>query len=547
MKERHHKLANIRNREFDLVVIGGGINGAAAAELAAARGLTVLLLEKNDFASGASGHTNKLVHGHFPYLQQLQLNISKQEFAGRETLRRVAPHLVQEVSFVLPLIRNNVFFNMTAAVGNTLYETLRLSARKQAHAFLDKKKLANLVPALQMPNVLGGIQFTDITVDDARLVIAVLKSAEDNGAIGLNYVQVSGFSKENGRITGVQCRDRLAGKEFSVRCKACVNAAGTWAEEIISDSGSKFEESESIECLNLIVNSSAFETNAGLILPGDAGDFAFVFPWQHALLIGVGGIYSRAGGGKPAKGNEADQEEIENLLSRINRYLHSQKLNITDVKSYFRSKNPVIDASTGASTAPSAKVTELSPGFVGISGGLLSDYQTTAELVLKSLAACSPELKIASISAEKMLGGWSDKESYLAESSLIEIKAKRLGLDPSIIDHLVSTYGNESLHIVDLIEKQSSLGQRIISDFPVLEAEIYFSVISEMAVSVQDFMLRRTRLAVLNPEKSMEVAGKVAESMAKLLKWDKQRVQAELTALESEIIWMDQEANIASR
>jgi glycerol-3-phosphate dehydrogenase len=544
VKERHDKLAKVRDHEFDLVVIGGGINGAGVAHLAAASGLKVLLLEKNDFAFGASGNTNKLLHGYFHYLQQLQLNISKQEFEGRETIRRLAPHLVQDVSFVLPLARNNLFFNMKAAVGNTLYETLRLSARKQGHAFLSKKKLSNMAPVLSLSNVLGGIQFTDTTVDDARLVIAVLKAAENRGAIALNYVQVSGFELESGKISGVKCRDRNESRDFVVKCKACVNASGIWANELAAElPGTNFEEKKYVDCLNLIVKASAFETNAGLILPGEKGDFVFVFPWEHCLLIGVGGNYSAS----ETNGRKlSDREEIVELLERVNRFSNSEKLNISDVKSYFRSQNPLLDETSSVPT-DSAKIMQSNHGLISISGGVLGDYQHTADETMQQLSNCFPNLRLNNSWREEMLGGWADKESYLAECSFVEIKAKRLGLDPSTIEHLSSSYGAEAAHIVDLIEQQPTLGQRIISDFPVIEAEIPYAVISEMAVTVQDFVLRRTRIGVLNPEKTMEVANKIAETMAKLLRWDKQRMAAELDALESEIIWQDQEANLASR
>jgi glycerol-3-phosphate dehydrogenase len=545
VKERQDSLQEAKTRRFDLAVIGAGITGAAIAQTASARGLSVILLEKADFASGFSGKTSQIVSCELPCLQELRLKHARRRCEDRERLKKCAPHLIKEVSFVLPLLRNNTLFNLKAAIGSTLHDLMSmLQGRTDKHAFLDTKRLGNLSPALSSSLVSGGIQFQGAITDDARLVLALTKSASQNGAIVLNYVQACGFQLENGSINAVDCHDRYSGKEFRISCRFCLNASGIWTDSVLKGlaSGSR-PQILPLKSTQIVVPASAFETNCALILPGKEGEFVSVLPWQHALLIGAAETPYSGDADQP----RSAQKEIDYLLSVLNSYMEHQHINTSDVKASFagiRAKICPAADKPGDTSFSEHTIIESEGGLLSVVGSMLSNCQTIAAELMEKLALKDPPLTMTPAGrAQSMLGGWKNKEEFPQRSSTIEIKARRLSIDPASIRHLIESYGAEAEHIVNLVESEPSLNQRIIPDFPVIMAEIPFSATGEMTVSLQDFFFRRTRLALLNHKLVLEASPRVADLLGRTLGWDSYRTKIEISALEQEMFERDEEAD----
>ena len=538
MKDRAESLQAARSNQFDLVIIGGGITGAGVAQNAAARGLSVLLIEKADFGSGTSSKTTKLIHGGLRYLEQLHFNLCRQLCEERERLKRLAPHLVKDFSFVLPFMKDNTFFNFKAAVGLTFYDILTMTAgRGSSHAYLSGQKLATVAPAISRKKISGGIQFHDAITDDTRMVLTVIKSACAKGATVANYVEVRGFQIEEGRITHVQCHDRYSGEEFAVSCKMCVNATGVWSDDVCNRlEASPRKRVTPAKGTHIIVPSSTFETNTALFLPTKDNRFVFVVPWQHALMIGTTDDNYSGDINHP----KATSEEIAYLLSVVNAYTDNNKLQASDVRGTFAGLRPLVnlkneDTSDTGSMSREHEIFRSPGGLVNIAGGKLTSYRLMAEELMEKLVQLyGLNTKPANTDVE-MLGGWTSKDDFVNRSSAIETKAKRLSIDPATIEHLISNYGSEAQEVVDLVEQQPALNERICSDFPPIFAEVAYSVVSEMAVSLQDVLLRRTRLGLLNRRQCMESAPKVAQMMMKLLHWDESRMKLELAALEAEL------------
>ena len=549
MKERAQSLKEARSRSFDLVIIGGGITGAGVAQNAAARGLSVLIIEKTDFGAGTSSKTTKLIHGGLRYLEQFHFNLCRQLCEERERLKRLAPHLVKDFSFVLPFTRDNTLFNFKATLGLTFYDLLTMTAgRGQSHAFLNGKKLSTMAPALSTKHVSSGIKFHDAITDDTRMVLTVIKSACKKGAVAINYVQVTGFQKENGKITGVNCHDRYSGEEFVVPCKMCVNATGVWSDEICNklEAQPKKRISPS-KGTHIIVPASTFETNTALFLPTKDNRFVFVVPWQHALMIGTTDDHYKGDIDRP----HASNEEINYLLGVVNSYTETHKLHPRDVRGTFAGLRPLVNLSgeNSASTSSMSREHEIfqSPGgLINIAGGKLTSYRLMAEeLMEKLIAKFGLQSKPAHTDVE-MLGGWTSKEDFLSRSVAIETKAKRLSIDPATIEHLIANYGAEAEDVIDLVEQQPNLNERICANYPPIYAEVAFAVVSEMAVSLQDVLLRRTRLGLLNRKDAISAAPKVTNLIATLLSWDESRVRAEIAAFEEEVSTIEGEPFQAS-
>lgn len=535
MNVRSEALQAVAVKEFDLVVIGGGIAGAGVAQDAASRGMSVALIERDDFASGTSSRTTKLVHGGLRYLEQLQFGLTWQLCQERALLEQVAPHMVRTFSFVVPLLKDNLLFSLKARAGLTIYDLVSwLAGGGHHHESLGRREVLEAVPALSPGAISGGLRFYDCITDDARLVVEVVKSACREGAIAINYLEVCGFQIESGKITAVKCHDRYHGGEIVVRCKTCVNAAGVWSDDIcrllMPSWASRVAPSKGT---HIIVPQSAFETNTALFLPTDDKRYVFVVPWQRALMIGTTDTPYSGVLDQPLP----EIDEIDYLLAVVNEYAGTRRLGRADVAASFSGLRPLIrhEGFAGAtSQVPREHLIGEGPyGIICLTGGKLTNYRLMAAEVVDSLLG---QFQAHSIGASRtktlMLGGWADKRDFLLVTAAISAKARRLGIEPATLDHLISSYGADAQVIVDIVEQDPQLNERLCPDFPPIMAEIPFCVTEEMAVCLEDVLMRRLRLGVLNHRQCLAAAPRVASAMKMLLSWDNVRTSLELNALE---------------
>nr|HNH74535.1 FAD-dependent oxidoreductase [Candidatus Obscuribacter sp.] len=295
MQKRSQVLKEIETGEFDLLIIGGGVVGVGVAQDAASRGLSVLLVEKADFASGNSSRTTKLidvhVHGGLRLLNpfQFQLRSTRELCQERSLLQQLAPHMVRDFSFLLPISRGKTFFGLKAEVGLSLYDLLSINARGvRRHERLSRKAALRAAPSLSEQVVQAALRFHDCITDDARIVMEVLKSAVSLGALAINYLEAKEFEIEDGKIKSVRCQDRISGNTISVRCKACINASGVWSDKLLKQIDPNWQERVApAKGTHIMLPLSAFETNTALFLPTRDGRYVFVVPWQKALMVGT--------------------------------------------------------------------------------------------------------------------------------------------------------------------------------------------------------------------------------------------------------------------
>ncbi len=552
MKNRDRILEVAKAREYDLIVVGGGIVGAGIAQDAACRGLSVLLIEKDDFASHTSSKTTKLIHGGLRYLEQGRLRLTYQLSQERVLLEQLAPHLVKEISFVLPFTDKEKLFSLKAQIGLTLYDLLASSVSQgmQQHEKLSPREVFEAAPALAQENVAGGFRFYDAITDDARLVLSVLKSAVSQGAHVLNYVEAIGLKFQDNLVREIDCRDRLDSSTMTLRCKVCINAAGIFSDQFIELAKPKWKARITPgKGVHIVLPLSAFPTNTGLFLR-TVDRHIFVLPWQRALIVGPTDTAYNGDLRHPI----ANNDEVDYLLQTLNKYNGGRLLNRSDVTATWAGIRPLIspraDKSSPKPTSsdPHSKTSTIGlsrdheifigpKGLVNVIGGKLTNYRLMAEQVVNRVLERFPQLAPVegkrSRTKRLMLGGWLDKDDFLASTALIASRARKLSLDPATIDHLISTYGKEALEILDLLEENSDLKERICPEFPPIMAEINYSVNNEMAISLEDVLSRRTRLAALNQEECLKAAPKVVRYMQSLLDWDNTRVQAELQSLEN--------------
>lgn len=541
LKARSQALEVAALREFDLIVIGGGIFGAAVAQDAASRGLSVLLLEKGDFASGSSSRTNKLLHGGWQYLARPSFVATRALSQQREGLEQLAPALVRDVSFIVPLLRSDPLLSVKARLGLTMYALLSWSAhRSNRHCRISSREVLESAPALSADQIAGGLRFHDTLTDDARLVMEVIKSACTEGANAINYVEATGFEVENGRVRCLQAHDRYSGAVMTLRCKACVNAAGVWSDQVMRLVDENWQTRISpIKKVHLMLPASAFETrnNAGVLLPTPDKSYLFVVPWQRAIMIGAADSnYSGA-----LENPSVTLDEVDLLLRTVSTYTQ-KNLSRSDVIGTWAGLVPAPISAGSRATRASAEYTTALPsvyqgpaGVIGVLGYNLTDFRLVAEQavdqVLGQIAADLPEPARQSRAKRMLLGGWTDKDDYLSSTAFIAAKARKFGIEPATLEHLLCSYGKDAEIVVELVEREPSLKDRICPDFPQIMAEVAHCAVNEMSVSLEDLLMRRLRLGAIHHQQCLEAAPKVASFMQKLLGWDQARVELELTVL----------------
>ncbi|MGD9681799.1 MAG: glycerol-3-phosphate dehydrogenase/oxidase [Candidatus Obscuribacterales bacterium] len=545
MLSRSDALAAIKETEFDVVVIGGGIVGAGIAQDAASRGLKAVVVEKDDFSSGTSSKTTKLIHGGLRYLEQFHFRLTRELCHERALLEQLAPHLVKDFSFILPIVEKDRFFAMKARAGLTLYDILagQLTSLKR-HEKLSRQVVLDTAPSLSPELIRGGLKFHDCITDDSRLVIEVLKSASEMGALCVNYLKATGIELENGLVSAVECHDRYSGTDITIRTRSCVNAAGVWSDQVARMTDSSWKSHVvPAKGVHIMVPQSAFETTSALFLPTRDHRYVFVVPWQKALMIGTTDTSFKG----DVDNALPEPEEVDYLLGVVNEYTVGRALAREHVIAAWAGLRPLVGASDSSmlkdasgheesTTSTLSREHHLFDGpanMVGLIGGKLTNYRILAGHVVDRILTSIPGGSTAGVSetGTTMLGGWGSKQGYLTTSAEISARARKLGIEPATLDHLIASYGACALEILDSVERDSYLNKRICPDFPPIMAEVVYVVKSEMAVSLEDILFRRIRLGLVHQEQTMEAVEKVARLVQGITGWDDQRTQMELEAV----------------
>lgn len=549
MQTRRESLEQAQGKTFDLLIIGGGIVGAGIAHDATNRGMSVLLIDKEDFGSGTSSKTTKLIHGGLRYLEQMHFRLTRELCQERGLLESLAPHLVRDLSLVLPILRNKKFFGLKAGLGLTLYDALSGHiAGSKRHENLSRHAVLECSPFLDPNEILGGLRFHDCVTDDSRLVIEVLKTAQSNNAVLINYVEAQEIEIDGKKKTLV-CRDRIKGQNLNFSFHTCINATGVWSDELNKKLDSNWKSNvKPAKGIHIVVPYSALETNTALFLPSPDNRYVFLVPWQKALMIGTTDTNYKGSLDNPLP----ELEEIDFLLSVVNHYTKRSKLKREDVIAAWAGLRPLVDEgeSESGGTANMSREHKIFEGphqTIGIVGGKLTNFRILAQHVVeKALGQFSEQDRgkfKASTTERVMLGGYDSREDYLTQVAIVSTKARTLGLEPATIDHLISSYGACAEQVLDLVQADESLSKRICSEFPPIMAEVIYTIKNEMAISLSDILFRRIRLGLVHQGQALDAVPKVARLVQNMLGWDDARTMAEIaqinTMLESHMIFKE--------
>ncbi|MDZ4204951.1 MAG: glycerol-3-phosphate dehydrogenase/oxidase [Bacteroidales bacterium] len=491
-------------KEFDIIIIGGGATGLGCAVDAAGRGYKTLLLEKSDFAKGTSSRSTKLVHGGVRYLAQGNIRLVREALLERGRLLQNAPHVCHTIAFVVPTYK--WWQKWYYGIGLWVYEFLSGNLSLGKTKLLSKARTLNHLPDLSLKNLNGGVLYFDGQFDDSRLAVNLAQTAIEHGAVVINYCGVTDFIREGIRITGVKAKDEISGNEFEIKSKAVINATGVFADTLLQLAEGHSEKTIApSQGIHLIIEKHFFRGNAGMMIPKtDDGRVLFAIPWYDKLLLGTTDTAVENITTEP----QPLREEIDFIIRHFNRYTISE-IHDKDVKSVFVGLRPLakINGDKKTSVMPRDHVIKVLPtGLVHVTGGKWTTYRSMAEHTIDKVIQTAGLKFSGSKTKNLKIHGWTNNK----------------------IDTHLSVYGADAMAVKQMMEEDISLSEKIHPSYPYTKAEIKWFVENEMATNVEDILARRIRLLFLDARAAMEAAPLVASILASLTGNDVQWEQGQL-------------------
>jgi glycerol-3-phosphate dehydrogenase len=528
--DRERSLARFRDEEFDVAVIGGGINGAAIARDAAMRGFRVALVERGDFAGGTSSRSSKLIHGGFRYLPQGRLRLVHAALRERERLRRrTAPHLVHPVKFLFPVYKRRGYGRFTMAAGLWLYDLFARAPRAEWHQSLNAARVREMEPALARDGLRGGAVYFDAWGDDARLTLENVLDASLHGAAVANYVALEGFVKSNGRIRSGALRDTVSGQSMEVRARRFVNAAGPWVDEVRRMDDANAQPSIRLtKGVHLVFSRTALPVHDWLVLAHDEGRIVFVMPHGRYVVVGTTDTDYDADTELVSTG-EAD---LSYLLGVLGESLPGIKLGREDVCSSFAGlRSLVLDnerSRTPSGVSREEVILESASGLLTIAGGKLTTHREIAEKLVTRVAAELGSITSCTTATMPLPGARLSATSKLDSEVLASLpRAAR--------ETLSSRYGTRAILPGRIAAEDTTLAAPIAAGCPVIAAEVIHAVRSEMTLTLADLMVRRTSGIWRWPEEAEAAAPAAAQLMAGELNWNQERCEREVAEFRNDL------------
>jgi glycerol-3-phosphate dehydrogenase len=527
--DRDRSLQNLADTTFDVLVIGGGITGAGVALDAASRGLSVALVERDDFASGTSSKSSKLVHGGLRYLQNGDIRLVYEALRERQRLRRNAPHLVRLLPFLIPLFSKDGLINpkVARALGSAMwmYDLTGGARIGKLHKRLKKGQAVAHMPTLPEERLAGAYLYYDAAADDARLTLGLVRTAAlDHGAVAANHTDVVALLHDAaGKVRGatVEAATGDGPRRFDVAARTVVNAAGVWSDDVRAlDEGTHPDTIRPAKGIHITVPWAKVRNDIAVVVPVPKDRRSvFVVPW---LPTGDGGYHLTYIGTTdtdydgPVEDPQCTAEDVDYLLGAINLAVR-EPLQVTDVVGTWAGLRPLVKAASSGRTADLSrrhKVLTSPSGVVSVTGGKLTTYREMAEDTLHALVGQLDDLP----------------------RSARRCRTRRLrllgadGAGPGTSTHLAGRYGSEADEVAALVADDPSLGEPLVAGLPYLRAEAVHAVRNEMARTVDDVLARRTRARLQARDASAAAAADVAALMAAELGWSAEETARQVAA-----------------
>lgn len=526
MMNRNESIQQLKSTTFDLVIIGGGITGAGIALDAVTRGLSVGLIEMTDFAAGTSSRSTKLIHGGLRYLKQLEFKLVNEVGRERAIVHRLAPHLVHPDKMLLPLIKEGNYGYWLTSMGLTVYDFLAGVEGDDRRKMLSREETIQAEPLLRQDVLEGAGLYAEYRTDDARLVISVLKTAAQHGAVIANYVKADELVIREDRINGIVVTDVESGEQFTIAASHVVNATGPWVDEVRDyDVRTSKKHLRLTKGVHLVVSRDRLPVKQTVYFDNADGRMIFAVPRGKTTYIGT--TDTEYTGDKQAPQVLAD--DVAYILEAVNHMFPSVQLEAIDVESSWAGLRPLIHEE-GKSASEVSRKDEIfvsRNGLISIAGGKLTGYRKMAERVVNRVLEASGR-KAACKTDQITLAGGNFKNYEAVRSFSHALSAQFNGLFNGRNDagYLVHNYGNDADKIA---HAASALGS---STEALLEAEIAYTVEHEMVHRALDFIERRTGRLNFDIQSVDEHAAFIVSALGARLGWDDMRRASELLQVE---------------
>jgi glycerol-3-phosphate dehydrogenase len=508
--DRLEALARLAAEEFDVLVVGGGITGAGVALDAATRGLRTALVERDDFASGTSSKSSKLVHGGLRYLQQREVGLVYEGLAERQVALRNAPHLVRVLPFLIPVLTKDgvISRRLARALGGALWMYdltggLRIGKR---HKRVSADQALVHMQSLRADRVAGGYLYYDAHTDDARLTLALCRSAAAHGAVVANYAGVTSLRKNGvGRVRGA--RVQADGDEVEVRADVVVNAAGVWTDDVRAlDEPTHPHSIRPAKGIHITVPWSKVRNDIAVVVPvAKDRRSIFVVPWGDLTYVGT----TDTDYDGPIDDPECTPDDVAYLLGALNAVI-AEPVREADVLGTWAGLRPLLRTATNDRTADLSRrhaVRRSESGLVTVTGGKLTTYRRMAADTVDEVDAILGKRRRCRTKRIKLVGA----DGYEAPPDTNE---------PSRHEHLAGRYGTEAALVEQLVDEAPELGEPLVPGLPYLKAEAVHATRREMARTLDDVLSRRTRARLLARDDSAAAADDVARLVGRELGWD---------------------------
>ncbi len=523
-------------QKFDVIIIGGGISGAAVAYDAASRGLSVALVEKSDFGGATSSATSKLIHGGLRYLATMEFGLVRESLRERRIMENIAPNFVYPIQFMITTNRTKLTnTKWVIKIGMIMYDILSYdkgftwdkSKRIPLHTTYSNQKALKLEPNIKKEGLTGASVYYDcISIFPERLTLAFIKSAAKHGARVANYAEVEDFLFSGGtRVAGVVVRDKITNKRLTISAELTVNCGGPWADIILEKAKKKtpVEHLRRSEGIHIIARKLVNDHIVGCLTPG--GRHIFIVPWRGHSLIGT---TDKEYIGRPDD-YRVTAESIQSLLDEVNWTFGDGRLSFRDILHVYGGLRPLVEDQTKDVYQSSRKYEIYDNAADGIEGLITTEggKYTTSRNLAEHVS------KIISKKLNRKLRGSATSKNYLSGSEiedmdgfLAAIKKENADFPEKSLEYLGRNYGREYAGVLEIARKNKTLATPI-NDDGEMPAQVVYAVRNEMAKTLNDILFRRTGIGTLgNPGES--VLRRVAELAAKELKWSIDRTNEEL-------------------
>ncbi len=540
--QRKKLIQQLVESQYDLIIIGGGITGAGIALDAASRGIKTALVEKNDFASGTSSKSTKLIHGGLRYLKQFEIALVREVGQERAVVHHLAPHLVKSEKMLLPLIKDGTYGKILTSVGLMVYDVLAGVEKVDQRKMLTLDETLEQEPLLDPDKLEGGGIYAEYRTDDARLTLEIMKTATRMGADIINYAEATDFIYDDqNKVRGITWRDNLTGKEYSLKSTYTISAAGPWVDEIREKNRSLYgKKLHPTKGVHIVVPHEKFPVKQSVYFDVPDGRMVFAIPRDRVTYIGTTDTDYHG----DINDVRTEKVDVEYLINGVKHIFPEIQLSMDDVESSWAGLRPLIEEEGKSASQLSRKdeIFESESGLLSIAGGKLTGYRKMAERIIDLLGKRMKEdngKKIPDCKTDKIMlagSGFKDGQDVTNYESYIRGRVTEMGLDPYYAEYLVGNYGKQVEEIFQIYKSRKEPDPEI----RLALSELEFTVQEEAVHSIMDFFERRTGRLYFNINTIPKLIEPIFDYLSKNFGWSDDRRRHEQA-------WLEKSLKVASQ